>query len=105
MLDTGLIKIDVRANLPWLCLETQDGYWVGVCEPLKLTVESQTWADLMQDIGLTLDSMLQDLLSSNELEKFLRDHGWEAAGPIPSALDGPIRFDVPFIPAMMESRA
>jgi hypothetical protein len=103
MSDIGL-KISVRANLPWLCLETPEGYWIGVCEPLKLTVESETWADLMQDIGLTLDAMLQDLLSTNELEKFLREQGWEA-GEIPSKLDGPIRFDVPFTPAMMEARA
>jgi len=104
MLGAGLIKIDVRANLPWMCLETQDGYWIAVCEPLKLTVESETWADLMHDIGLTLDAMLKDLLSTNELEKFLLEQGWEAS-EIPSTLDGPITFDVPFIPAMMESRA
>ncbi len=98
---TSLIKVDIRANLSWACVETKEGYWIGVCEPLKLTVEAETWAELMEDIGLTLDSMLQNLLISNELDKFLLDHGWEAVGQIPSPLDGPIRFDVPFIPAMM----
>ena len=29
----------------------------------------------MEDIALTLDAMLQDLLSNNELDQFLRDRG------------------------------
>jgi len=56
----------------------------------------------MEDIGLTLDAMLQDLLSSNELDNFLRDHGWTAINQIPGHPDRAIRFDVPFIPELMK---
>jgi hypothetical protein len=53
-------------------------YRLHVCDdvgdPLKLTVQADTWAELMEDIGHTLDAMLRDLFRSNELDKFLRDH-------------------------------
>jgi len=105
MSSTDLVRIDIKANLPWGCFRTKCGNWVGVCEPLNLTVQSETWAELMEDIGDTLDALLQDMLSTNELDKFLRDHGWEAVGQIPAESDGAVRFDIPFIPALMGSPA
>jgi len=93
-----LIRID--ANLPWKCFTGRGGHWIGICDPLKLTVQSDTWVDLMEDIGHTLDAMLKDLLKPNELDKFMRDHGWTMIGQIP-ARPKTVRFDVPFIPAMM----
>jgi predicted RNase H-like HicB family nuclease len=84
-----------------MCLQTKSGNWVAVCDPLELTVQSETWAELMEDIGDTLEMLFQDLLSSNELERFLQDHGWEAVGHIPAQLDEPVRFDVPFSTTVM----
>jgi len=97
------IRIQVQANLNWACRRTEDGNWIGACDPLRLTVESETYAELMEDIGLTLDAMLVDLLSTNELDRFLRDHGWQAITPIPVNPQH-LRFDVPFIPAIMAPR-
>ena len=91
----------IDANLPWKCFTGKGGHWIGVCDPLKLTVQAETWAELMEDIGHTLDAMLKDLLKSNEFEAFLRDHGWSAIGQIPAHPSKEIRFDVPFIPAMV----
>ena len=54
-----------------------------------------------RDIALTLDAMLNDLLSSNELDQFLRERGWTAHGTRDSAES--VRFDVPFIPALVRS--
>lgn len=93
-----LIRVD--ANVPWKVLQAKGGNWVGVCESLKLTVQAETWAELMEDIGRTLDALLQDLFESNELDQFLKDRGWRLFRPIPSRPDG-VRFDVPFFPAMM----
>jgi len=93
-----LIRVD--AKVQWKCLQGKGGNWVGVCDPLKLTVQAETWAELMEDISLTLDAMLKDLLSSNELERFLKDRGWTLTGAIPTRPEG-VRFDVPFFPAMM----
>ena len=75
--------------------------FVGVCEPLKLTVEADTWGELMETIGETLDAVLVDLMKSNELPQFLNSHGWSLVTPLPAESKG-IRFDVPFtIPALM----
>ena len=93
-----LIRVD--ANIPWNVLQAKGGNWVAICEPLKLTVQGETWAELMEDIGHTLDALLKDLLSSNELDRFLRDQGWKLLAAIPTRLED-VRFDVPFIPAMM----
>ena len=94
--------VRIQANLRWQCFAGRGGHWIGVCDPLKLTVQGDTWADLMEDIGHTLDAMLKDLLESNELEKFLRDHNWSMVGQVPLRRKA-IRFDVPFIPALMGS--
>lgn len=55
----------------------------------------------MEDIGLTMDAVMKDLLADNELDSFLREHGWTAAGPIPSEPDN-IRFDIPFVASIKE---
>ncbi len=92
--------IRIQANLQWKCFAGRGGNWIGVCDPLKLTVQGDTWAELMEDIGHTLDAMLKDLLKSNELHTFMRDHGWTTIGQIP-AQPKSVRFDVPFIPSLM----
>lgn len=81
-------------------MQGQGGNWVAVCDPLKLTVQAATWAELMEDIGLTLNALLQDLFESDELERFLHDQGWKLFRAIPSRPDE-VRFDVPFFAAMM----
>ena len=96
----SLLRID--ANLQWKCLQGPGGNWVAACEPLKLTVQAETWAELMEDIALTLDAMFRDLLITDELRRFLREHGWTLIGTIPNRPEE-ARFDVPFFPAMMGS--
>jgi hypothetical protein len=94
------ITVRIEAKLQWGCFRAKGGSWIGVCDPLKLTVQADTWAELMEDIGHTLDAMLSDLLKTNELDKFLREHGWQVRGTIPHRPKN-VRFDVPFIPAIM----
>ena len=74
--------VRVQGNLPWHYMQTQSGQWVAVCDALKLTLQSDTFAELMEDISLTLDAMFKDLLTSNELDAFFNEHGWKALGPI-----------------------
>ncbi len=90
----------IETEIPWRIDRADGEHWVGICDPLGLTVESETWAELMEDIALTLDAMLNDLLSSNELDQFLRERGWTAHGPTGDGADS-VRFDVPFIPALV----
>ena len=96
----ALLRID--GNVEWKCLQANGGNWVAACESLKLRVQAETWADLMEDIALTMDSMFRDLLSANELTKFLRDHGWTLVGTIPTRPEE-AQFDIPFTRAMVGS--
>lgn len=92
-----IVTVQIQGNVEWKCFRASSGHWVGVCAPLKLTVQADTWAELMEDISHTLDMMFKDLLESQELERFLRDHGWTLAGVIPHTSRN-VRFDVPFDP-------
>jgi len=91
--------VRVKAHVPWQVRPVGDMY-IGVCEPLHLTVEGDTWSNLMESIGDTLDAVMGELMKSNELPQFLQSHGWALITPLP-AKPQDVRFDVPFIPAMV----
>jgi hypothetical protein len=91
--------IRVQANVQWAVRPVGD-VWLGICEPLKLTVEAGTYGELMESISDALDAVMSDLMASDELPRFLQTHGWSLMTPLPAKTVG-VRFDVPFIPAMM----
>ncbi len=88
----------MQVNLQWTAMQGKGGNWIAVCEPLKLTVQSETFGELSEVITDTLDGVLKDLLASNELDRFLSEHGWKLAGATPIYALRPeyVRFDVPF---------
>ncbi len=92
--------MQINANLPLTCFRGKGGNWVGVCEPMKLTIQGATWGELLEEFNDTLNAMLTDLLQTNELDAFLRDKGWLTVGQLPRH-DGGVQFDVPFTPIMM----
>ena len=94
-----MVVVHIDTEIPWLISRADSDHWVGFCDAPALTVESETWAELMEDIALVLDAMFQDLLAGNELDPFLRDRGWTAHVPIDAEA---VRFDVPFIPVLMQ---
>jgi hypothetical protein len=95
--------IKINGEVPWRVAQAEGGQWVGVCDPLKLTIQAPSWADLMEDIGETLNVVFHDLLKSNELERFLRDRGWTPVEPLPED-DDSIAFDIPFLPSLARDR-
>ena len=68
-----LVRIEVQSKLVWQCLQAASGQWVAVCDTLKLTIQSDTFSELMEDIHQTLDAMFKDLLATGELDKFFRE--------------------------------
>jgi hypothetical protein len=94
-----LVRID--GNVQWQTLRGRGGNWVAACQPLKITLQAETWAGLMETIAEALDALLKDLLTSHELDSFLREHGWAFVGQvqIPQHVEN-VRFDVPFFLAM-----
>ena len=97
-----MTTIKVDANVNWQVKQATGGNWVAVCAPLKLTVQGETWAELMEDIGLTLGALMKDLLESNELNQFLHEQGWSLLTPLPNQPDD-VQFDVPFLPALIRN--
>ncbi len=92
------VRIDGKVN--WRCFRAKSGSWIGICDPLRLTIEADSWFDLMEDIGQGLDALMRELLATNELDRFLREQGWNLIGPMPAPAEN-LRFDLPFIPSMM----
>jgi hypothetical protein len=99
----NIVQVEGRGNLVWGVIRAKGGHWVGVCDPLGLTVQSDTWAKLMDDIAHTLNALLLDLFQEGELDRFLRDRGWKLVGPMPSQPDE-AWFDVPFEPTRTTDR-
>ncbi|MGH7356567.1 MAG: hypothetical protein ACRELS_18565 [Candidatus Rokuibacteriota bacterium] len=99
----NVIQVESRGQLPWSVIRAKGGHWVAVCEPLSLTIQSDTWATLMEDIAHALNALLVDLMQEGELDAFLRERGWRLVGPIPSKPDE-AWFDVPFEPTRKTDR-
>jgi hypothetical protein len=88
-----IIQIDGKTE--WKVARTRGGQLLGVCDALGLTVETDTWANLAEDIAQTLNAMLHDLTSSGDLERFLYDRGWRPVGQTPKPSEE-VWYDVPF---------
>ena len=98
-----IVQVEGQVRLPWAVTRAKGGNWVAVCQPLGLTIQSDTWAHLMEDIAQALNALFVDLIQEGELDRFLREHGWRLVGPVPSKPDE-AWFDVPFEPTRMTDR-
>lgn len=101
------LTIRIDAKIEWQAKALPSGRWIGVCDPLGVTVEAVDQAELRSVIEETHYTLFLDLLEDGELERFLRDRGWEARVPIPSGVPtGGVNFEVPFevVQAAMHGR-
>jgi hypothetical protein len=94
---TTLVRIN--GQVPWRCFPARTGEWIAICDPLKLTLQAESWTELVEDMGLTMDAVLRELFSTNDFDRFMRENGWSVIGPIPQdAKAEDLRFDLPFVP-------
>lgn len=91
--------VRIQGNVRWDIQPAEGGCYVGVCDELGLTMQADTWAELMQAIGSTLEMLFKDLCEADEFDQFLREHGWEADGQI----DADAIIDMPFLPTMAQA--
>ena len=64
---------------------------------MKLVSEADSLDELHSVINETIQLILSDLLRDNELDAFLRDHGWKALNiPINVANLDNVQFNVPW---------
>lgn len=88
--------VKMEGNIELRYFRAKGGNWVAICDPLGLTIQAKTWANLMEDFTQSVNAIFTDLLKSQELLQFLRDRGWRLEGPIPSR-PADVWFDVPFV--------
>jgi hypothetical protein len=87
--------VQIEGKLQWVyAVHRETGHFVGICEPLKLTVNADNPQEFHESIREGMDSFFRELLSTGDLHKFLRDQGWRAITPIPERRRG-VYFDVP----------
>ena len=58
-----IIRID--GNVQWKVIRTSNDNWVAACDPLRITLQSKTWAELMEDMALSIDAIFKEMLKSN----------------------------------------
>ena len=59
-------------QIPWR-VERLDGCWIGVCESLKLTVESGTRSELVDDIVNAMEDTILSLRKAGDPEGVLEN--------------------------------
>ena len=88
--------LHIQAKIQWKAFrDPSSKIWVAVCQPLKLTVQGETWGALMECINDTLNLLFNALMESGDFEKFLRKHGWKKLNELPPK-SSRVKFDVPF---------
>ena len=62
----------VSREITWkVDLDEASGQWIGTCDPVGLTASGDTYNELVKAINESVDAVLQDLLKSGDLDKFL----------------------------------
>jgi hypothetical protein len=92
---SSVVLVHIEGNVPWQWRKGAGGNYVAICDPLKITLQACSYQELMEDIAVSLDALLKDLIESNEFDQFMRDQGWRLLAPIP-ARPKDVKFDVPF---------
>jgi hypothetical protein len=88
--------IQFQGQVLWNYLQDpQTGLWIGVCDPLKLTVEAKNPAELHESIIEAMTMLFKELHSSGDLAKFVSELGWTTLAPLPPAGARDVSFDVP----------
>ena len=79
--------------IPWRVQQEAD-CWIGICDPLKLTVDADSLAELVEDITETLEAVFKELDSTGDLERVLSENGLAADQEMRLMLN------LPFVPAI-----
>ena len=90
-------SVSIEASVPWkYCQDPKSGLWVAVCEPFKLTLQAASYPELLESMAEAINEMFTDLAQSDEIEDFLKEHGWRLTGNLPAKRNrGDLSFDMP----------
>lgn len=89
--------IGVEAEIVWRYFQDRESQnWVGISDPLKLTVEGETLPELNEAMTEAMDLFFNEMLSSGDLNRFLKENGWRLNAPAPERKrQQQVMFDVP----------
>lgn len=91
------VVVKLEANIQWHTRpSTTSARWIGVCEPMNLSMEAETLDELHSVIEETMQLVLTDLLRENELQEYLEEHGWRASNLDSATVNDDVAFDVPW---------
>jgi len=89
------VIIQVNGKVQWQFRQLASGEFIAHCQPLKITLESGNWSELLEDMTLAMDGVLKEMASTNELDRFLHDHGWTLMQQVPVHVSN-VQFQIPF---------
>ena len=69
------VLVTIEGKIGWSCQETKGGKWVGTCDALLSIIQSESLAELMEDIEETVPLLFDDL-KLGELDELAKAHGW-----------------------------
>lgn len=99
-----VIKFEIKAQLAWRVFQSASDNWIGICDPLKITMEGATFQELTERINEALQLLMADLFETGELEDFLRRQGWRPMIDLSKVDPANATFDVPFDITKVEDR-
>jgi hypothetical protein len=91
-----VLRFNAEARVHWT-LERGEREWVAICDELALTVQGETIEEINHLIVQFMNELFRELLERNELETFLKKHGWTPVDQLPHEVphEG-LKFDLPF---------
>ena len=94
---SSVVTVELESQLEWQATKSESsGRWVGVCDAMNLSMEADSLDDLRSLIDETMQLVLIDLLEDNELDQFLRAHGWRVERLPTKHSVQKVSFDVPW---------
>jgi len=88
--------VQIDGKLKWIyAVHRKSGHFVGICDSLKLTVNADTPQEFYESMREGVNSFFKELLSTGDLDRFLKDQGWRAITPIPERRSSGLYFDMP----------
>lgn len=87
-------KVQIQGSLVWRCGRTKRGNYIAMCDPIGQTVQADNYRELLETMDEALNSTFNELFSTGDLPKFLKERGWTLMSPVPTKKN--IRFEMPF---------
>ena len=90
--------IHIKGHIVWkVYRDHASRYWIGVCDPLKISLQGKSLGELAETIEESLNALFHDLVRTNELDMFLRSQGWKLEEKLPPQRERQkARFELPY---------